>query len=133
MGKIRLSSRSGAAILLAAGLAACQGAGEVDDARPALDQGQQAELTAYVQAYHRCVARTAVRLDDGHSAIVRVAGMAMSFCEPEARIVAAFLNTTPLASDIKLDYVAHLLAIAANNSALMLRRRRDLEGALEDI
>src|SRR5690348_12761014 len=121
MEKRPLSSVShSVAIVAAASLAACSTL-----TGTSLAPEQQRDLAAYVEAYHFCVARTASRLDDGQSAIVDISARALGYCEPEARGVAGYLNSTKLSDRAKSDYVTDLIHSATTRSEVMLRRLRD--------
>ncbi|HLG85699.1 MAG TPA: hypothetical protein VKZ79_00720 [Alphaproteobacteria bacterium] len=129
MEKRRLSSAShSAAIIAAASLAGC---GTLT--RSALEPDQQQDLAAYVEAYHFCVARTASRLDDGKSAIVDISAQALGYCEPEARGVANYLNSTKLSDSAKAKYVTDLIRTATTRSEIMLRRLRDRQSGITGI
>jgi hypothetical protein len=106
--------------LAGAMLSACQSA--IDSG---ITESQNAELTGEVAAYHLCVATAAARLDDGRSPIPEVADAAMDHCLPQAREVSRLLDSTTLPDRFKSEYLDHLLMVAARQSAVMLRRRRN--------
>ena len=129
MGKRRSSSVShGAAIVAAASLAGCSTL-----VGSTLEPDQQQDLAAYVEAYHFCVARTASRLDDGRSAIVNISAQALGYCEPEARGVTNYLNSTKLSQSAKEKYIADLIRTATTRSEIMLRRLRDRQSGAAGI
>ena len=129
MEKRRLSTVShSAAIVAAATLAGC---GTLTGS--VLEPDQQHDLAVYVEAYHFCVARTASRLDDGKSAIVDISAQALGYCEPEARGVANYLNSTKLSDSAKAKYVADLIRTATTRSEIMLRRVRDRQSGITGI
>jgi hypothetical protein len=104
------------AVALAAG---CQSEPSIE-----LTDAQQSELTAHAGVYHVCVAQIAARMDDGESAVTRIAQIALSYCKPEAAQVAAYLDSIKLPPAAKAIYLDQLFDVAARQSALMLRRRR---------
>ena len=130
MEKRRLSSvRDSVAIIAAA--ASLTGCGTLTGGSLAPDQQQ--DLAAYVEAYHFCVARTASRLDDGRTPIVNISAQALGYCQPEARGVANYLNSTKLSDRAKSDYVADLINTATNRSEVMLRHLRDRQTGVSGI
>lgn len=100
-------------------LAGCQGI-----ATPALTDAQKSELDAHVGVYHICVARMAARLDDGRSPVTRIADLAVDYCKPKAREVELYLDAIRLPPAFTLRYLGQLSDMAARQSAIMLRQRR---------
>jgi hypothetical protein len=97
----------------------CQGPGA-----PILTEHQRSELNFQVDAYDLCVAIMASRIDDGKSAVTRIADLAVVRCTSVERLVAAYLDRLDLPSSTKADYLVALTDMAARQSARMLRERR---------
>ena len=95
-----------------------------EEEMPNLTHEQQSELSAFVGAYHLCVAQTARVIDDGRSPVVTVARIAMARCKAEAADVSRYLDRIKLSETVKARYIDDLLQTAARQSAVMLRRRR---------
>lgn len=119
MEKLSASARHFLLALMVALAAGCHPRSSIE-----LTDAQQSELTAHAGVYHVCVAQIAARIDDGRSAVTRVAQLALSYCKPEAAQVAAYLDSIKLPAEAKALYLDQLFDVAARQSALMLRRHR---------